>query len=571
MAEANQNTDLMVGGDSTAMSQTDQLEQGEQKSSPLAMLGNVDVLRQVTIIIGLAIVLAIVVILWLWGKAPDYRPLGSFQTEQLITTLDFLDQEKIPYQLEGNTILVVAEDYQQIKLRMTRNGVAPVDEKGDEILMQDMGFGVSQRLESERLKLSRERQLALAIQAMKNVQKAQVLLAIPKENVFTRREQKASATVVLTVSRADSLTQEEVDSIVDMVSSAVQNLEPSRVTVTDQRGRLLNSGSQDPLAAKSRKEFELERKREEEYRNKIDSILIPVVGFDNYTAEVDVTMDFTAVEQTQKRYNPDLPALRSEMTVENSTIGGDGADVPGALTNQPPMDANIPEDATGGNGGGAPGSSHKEATRNYELDTTISHSRQQSGFVRRLTVSVAVDYQTEAGAEGAVTRVPRTQEQLASIRRLLQGGLGFDVNRGDILEVVTVPFNRPELDNIEPPPFWQSDQFYQMLRFGGSMLVILIVVFAIIRPMLKKLLYPESVDKEEFEMGGAVGSLSGDDDLRLVAADSGDELDFGIKDGHFNLPDLHKDEDLVKAVRALVANEPDLSAQVIKDWLNSDA
>ncbi|MFO6421861.1 flagellar basal-body MS-ring/collar protein FliF [Motilimonas sp. KMU-193] len=570
MADTNPNTDLMVGANSTAMSQSDQLEQGEQKSSALSVLGNVDVLRQVTIIIGLAIVLAIVVILWLWGKAPDYRPLGSFNTEELITTLDFLDQEKIPYELEGNTIMVIADDYQQIKMRMTRNGVAPVDEQGDEILMQDMGFGVSQRLESERLKLSRERQLALAIQAMKNVQKAQVLLAIPKENVFTRREQKASATVVVTVSRANSLSQEEVDSIVDMVSSAVQNLEPSRVTVTDQRGRLLNSGSQDPLAAKSRKEFELERKREEEYKNKIDSILIPVVGFDNYTAEVDVTMDFTAVEQTQKRYNPDLPALRSEMTVENSTMGGDGADVPGALTNQPPMDAEIPEDATEGASAGAVGSSHKEATRNYELDTTISHSRQQSGFVRRLTVSVAVDYQAQTNEEGALTRTPRTPEQLASIRRLLQGGLGFDVNRGDILEVVTVPFNRPELENVEAPPFWQSDQFYQMLRFGGSMLVILIVVFAIIRPMLKKLLYPEAVDKEDFDMGGAVGSLAGDDDLKLVAADA-DELDFGIKDGQFILPDLHKDEDLVKAVRALVANEPDLSAQVIKDWLNEDA
>ncbi|WP_198419065.1 flagellar basal-body MS-ring/collar protein FliF [Motilimonas pumila] len=572
MAEANSNTDLMAGTDAAALDQSAQLEQGEQKSSPLAVLGNVDVLRQVTIILGLAIVLAIVVILWMWGKAPDYRPLGNFKTEQLITTLDFLDAEKIPYQLEGNTVLVEADNFHSIKLRLTRGGLSPVDEKGDEILMQDMGFGVSQRVERERLKLSRERQLALAIQEMKNVQKAQVLLAIPKENVFTRREQKASATVVLTVSRANSLSQEEVDSVVDMVASAVHSLSPSRVTVTDQRGRLLNSGSQDPMAARNRKEYELERKREDEYKEKIDSILIPVVGLDNYTAEVDVTMDFSTLEQTQKRYNQDLPALRSEMTVENSTTGGSDAAVPGALTNQPPLEADIPEVAETGEGGSViPGSNHKEATRNYELDTTISHSRQQVGMVQRLTVSVAVDYNNAAGADGNVSRTPRSQEQLASIRRLLQGSLGFDVNRGDVLEVVTVPFNRPELEAVEPPPFWESDQFYQMLRFGGSMVVILIVVFAIIRPMLKKLLYPETTETEEFDMGGAVGSLEGDDDLKLIAADGSEELDFGIRDGQFKLPDLHKDEDLMKAVRALVANEPDLSAQVIKDWLNADA
>ncbi len=571
MAEANQGTELLAGND-TAMDQSAQIEQNEQKSSAFAVLGNVDVLRQITIILGLAIVLAIVVIIWLWGKSPEYRPLGTFSNEELITTLDFLDTEKIPYRLEGNTVKVNADQFHSIKLKLTRSGMITEESDGDDILMQDMGFGVSQRVERERLKLSRERQLARALSEMRNINKAQVLLAIPKENVFTRREKKPSATVVLTVGRANSLSQEEVDSVVDLVASAVQGLTPNRITVTDQRGRLLNSGSQDPVAARSRKEFEMERKREEGYKNKIDSILIPVVGLSNYTAEVDVTMDFTTVEQTQKRYNPDLPALRSEMTVENNSVGGSNGSIPGALTNQPPLDAAIPEEAqTGGATNTVPGSSHKEATRNYELDTTISHTRQQTGVVRRLTVSVAVDYEVATNAEGAVTRTPRSQEQIANIRRLLQGGVGFDINRGDILEVVTVPFNRPDLTLFDEMPFWKTEEFYKYLRFGGSMLVILVVVFMIVRPMMKKLLYPDAGDKaEEFEMGGAVGSLSGDEEYKMLAAESEGELEFGLKDGQLSLPDLHKDEDLIKAVRALVANEPDLSAQVIKEWLSDE-
>ncbi|HAE89588.1 MAG TPA: flagellar basal body M-ring protein FliF, partial [Idiomarina sp.] len=163
------------------------------------------------------------------------------------------------------------------------------------------------------------------------------------------------------------LSEEEIASIVDMVASSVTSLETSQVTVTDQNGRLLNSGSQSALAATNSREYQLERKREEEYLNKIDSILIPVLGYDNYTAQVDVTMDFTQSEKTQRLYNPDMPAIRSEMTVENRSAGTAVGGIPGALSNQPPLESNIPEQATGaGSQRDATGSMHREATRNYE-------------------------------------------------------------------------------------------------------------------------------------------------------------------------------------------------------------
>ncbi|MGL4922457.1 flagellar basal-body MS-ring/collar protein FliF [Aeromonas veronii] len=565
-----QNGDLLINDEGTAA-----LDENEQKSSALGFLSNTDVLRQITLILGLAICLAIAVFILLWGKEPDMRPLGTYTTQELVKTLDFLDQQKIPYEVDGKSVLVNAESYPNIQLALTRAGLANATDSsigGEDILLKDSSFGVSQRMESERLKLSRERQLASAIEQFQNVAKAQVLLAIPKDNVFARNERKPSATVVLNLKGA-ALGQGEVDSIVDMVASAVHGLEPTRVTVTDQNGRLLNSGSQDPISAQTRKEFAMQQKQELEYKQKIDAILIPVLGADNYTAEVDLSLDFSQQEQTRKTYNPDLPAVRSEMTMEENSASGSNGGVPGALSNQPPAASNIPEEATGGDGASAAasGRSRKEATRNFELDTTVSHTRRQMGGIRRMTVSVAVDYKAVPGADGAVTREARTQAELDTLRRLLSGGLGFDVTRGDTLEVVAIPFNRPELDTVAEVPLYDQPWFWRAVRIAASVLVIIVLIVTVVRPMLKRLLYPDAKPEGEVDFDNHT-VLGGDDELSLLSAQVENDQVFGVRDGQLKLPDLHRDEDLLKAVRALVANEPDLAAQVIKEWVtNKDA
>jgi len=570
VAQSNQSTDLALADG--MMEQSENEDQQEQKSGYFSALGGVDVLRQITLIVALAICLAIAIFVIIWARQPDMRPLGKMQTEELIETLDFLDAQKIDYQLDGNVVSVDETEYQNIKLLMTREGLDQGPTSGSDIIMQDMGFGVSQRLERERLKHGREQQLARTIEELNNVTRAKVLLAIPKENVFARREKKPSATVVLTLKRGRSLDGEEVDSVVDMIASAVQGLEPSRVTVTDQNGRLLNSGSQTSLAARSRKEYDIERKREQEYLEKIDSILIPVVGLGNYTAQVDLSMDFSAVEETQKRYNPDLPAVRSETTFEENNIGGLAVGIPGALTNQPPVNSTISEDAMAGGAGTAtsPSRTHKEATRNYELDTTISHKRQQTGVIRRISVSVAVDYLPTVGENGETTMTPRSVEALSNIRRLLQGGVGFDMQRGDALEVVTVPFVREDSALDFELPLWEQDWFMKMMRLVLGALVIIVLILAVVKPMLKRLIYPDNTLEEYDEDSLSSGVDLGDSTLDMLNNDF-DSASVGFSsDGTLQLPDLHGDEDLLKAVRALVANEPELSSQVVKAWLTED-
>jgi flagellar M-ring protein FliF len=542
----------------------------EQKSGFMDALSSAEMMRQISLVVALILCVGITVFIIMWAQEPEMRPLAQMETQELIETLDYLDQQQINYKLQGNTVYVNASDFQKIRMGMARQGLSTQASQGNDIILQDMGFGVSQRLERERLKHAREQQLARTIEEITSIKRAKVLLALSRENVFASRNIQGSATVVLTAKRGASIASEEVDSVVDIVASAVQGLTPERVTVSDSHGRLLNSGSQNAASARSRKEYEMEKKREAQYQEKIDSILLPVLGIGKYTASVDVTMDFTAVEQTQRSYNPDLPAVRSEMTVEENSVGGLMGGIPGALTNQPPLDSNIPENATDqGAQRQTPGRTHKEATRNYELDTTISHTKQQTGVVRRVSVSVAVDHVEALAEDGSLSFQPMPQAELLNIRRLLQGGIGFDVTRGDTLEVVSIPFSREDEAVFAEAPIYQQEWFINLMRPLIAGLVIIVLLLFIVRPTMNKLMRPEqTVENAGLETDAALDL--GDDPVELFQDDFDESAVRFDADGSLKLPDLHKDEDVLRAVRALVANEPELSAQVVKGWLMQD-
>nr|WP_210731369.1 flagellar basal-body MS-ring/collar protein FliF [Vibrio aestuarianus] len=559
----------MAGSDLDLDTQNPDLEEKSSSKSDFAM-GDLDLLRQVVLVLSISICVALIVMLFFWVKEPEMRPLGAYETEELIPVLDYLDQQKLDYKLDGNTILVPSSEYNSLKLNMVRAGLNQNKQAGDEILMQDMGFGVSQRLEQERLKLSRERQLAKAIEEMKQVNKARVLLALPKQSVFVRHNQEASASVFLTLRTGANLKQEEVDSIVDMVASAVPAMKPNRITVTDQHGRLLSSGSQDPISSARRKEQELERKQEQALRDKIDSVLIPILGLGNYTAQVDIQLDFSAVEQTRKRFDPNTPATRSEYTLEDYNNGNVVAGVPGALSNQPPADASIPQDVAQMKDGSllGQGSVHKEATRNFELDTTISHERKQSGVVDRQTVAVAIKNRSSVNPEtGEVTYTPLSEGEINAIRQVLVGTVGFNENRGDLLNVLSMQFAEPEIETIADVPIWEHPNFNDWIRWFASALVIVVVILVLVRPALKKLLNPAADDDNPmYGPDGLPIGANGETSLIGSDIDGGDLFEFG---SGIDLPNLHKDEDVLKAVRALVANEPELAAQVVKNWMQN--
>ena len=519
------------------------------------------------------------------GKAPESeRRLGQYSTQDIGSVLDFLENEGYKYRLSGNTISVDVKDYNEITEKMLRQGIALPQEKtdeGDQIIMSDTGFGVSQRMENERIKHGREVQLARAIERIDGVQHATVLLAIPKENVFAREKSRPSAAVVVTLKQNAYLTPENVNSIRFLVSSSVHNLMSKDVSVTDQQGRQLSAEVKtDTAENKLQREFEIRTMREAQYRDKLDTILAPMLGLGNYSSEVDVTLDTTVQEETSQLYNPDSQAVRSETLKEQS--GNDEKTnpygVPGSLSNQPPANASIPQQLKNGTANAASTTSDnkkesREAVRNYEVDTTLRHTVRPSNVVQRLTVSVAVDYVKQLDKDGNITYVPRSQEDLDKIADLVRGGLGLNESRGDFVKVETVSF--PHGDIKPPLPWYEQEFFYRLVRIGGSIIIVLIVIIFIIRPLLNKLLHKDEdelnpdVDQDELDSQSA---LDGYDDFNLIAKNKelADQVYTINHEGGIELPNLHKEADLLKAVRTLASNEPQLTAEVIKVWLEED-
>lgn len=519
------------------------------------------------------------------GKSPESeRKLGQYSTQDIGSVLDFLENEGYKYRLSGNTISVDVKDYNEITEKMLRKGIALPQEKtdeGDQIIMSDTGFGVSQRMENERIKHGREVQLARAIERIDGVQHATVLLAIPKENVFAREKSRPSAAVVVTLKQNAYLTPENVNSIRFLVSSSVHNLMSKDVSVTDQQGRQLSAEVKtDTAENKLQREFEIRTMREAQYRDKLDTILAPMLGLGNYSSEVDVTLDTTVQEETSQLYNPDSQAVRSETLKEQS--GNDEKTnpygVPGSLSNQPPANASIPQQLKNGTANAASTTSDnkkesREAVRNYEVDTTLRHTVRPSNVVQRLTVSVAVDYVKQLDKDGNITYVPRSQEDLYKIADLVRGGLGLNESRGDFVKVETVSF--PHGDIKPPLPWYEQEFFYRLVRIGGSIIIVLIVIIFIIRPLLNKLLHKDEdelnpdVDQDELDSQSA---LDGYDDFNLIAKNKelADQVYTINHEGGIELPNLHKEADLLKAVRTLASNEPQLTAEVIKDWLEED-
>lgn len=516
------------------------------------------------------------------NNAASQRSIGRYSPEELGKVIDFLSLQGFNYTLNGDSVLVHVDDYAMVREAMLRNGVAinKIAEQ-DALIMKDNGFGVSQRLESERIKHSRELQLANAITRINGVEHATVLLAIPRDNVFARSQQRPSAAVVVTLQQGAYLSPDNVNSIRFTVASSVHNMLAKDVTVTDQHGRLLsdNTGANANGEDRLQKEFEMRTLREAQYRDKLDTILRPMLGDGNYSAEVDVTLDTTIEEETRQFFNPDNQAVRSETLREE--IGGkeEGTPygVPGSLSNQPPANATIPQQLRDGTAMESDSDKDKnenrEAVRNYEVDTTVRHTIRPTNSVQRLTVSVAVDYLRQTGADGSVTYVPRPQEELDKIAALVRGGLGLNEVRGDFVNVATIEF--PHNDVTPALPWWQQEAFLRILRIAGAVLIIMVLVVFVVRPMVNRLLRGKSADDIELEQqleldnGSALG---GEDDLNLIAAQNelADQIYNINREGGIELPNLHRDEDLLNAVRTLVSNEPQLSAEVLRDWINSD-
>jgi flagellar M-ring protein FliF len=523
-------------------------------------ISSLSIFKQLGLMVGISASVALGVFIVMWGSEPDLKPLGPLDPSASMEVVSYLEQTQTTFSVDRNgNILVPQDKYQRIKMELAGQGVA-VGGAGDQFLNQESGFGVSQRLERARLQRSQETQLAKTISDFSGIRAAKVHLALPKESAFLKHKRQPSASVLVNLYGNRKLDSEQVRAIVDLVTGSVPNLESSRVTVTDQLGRLLHSGSQTEQERESNRELKLIREQQNDYREKIEQILLPIVGEGNYTVQVNVDMDFTKTEQTQQVFNPELPAVRSERILENQTAEGAPAGVPGALTNQPPGAANIPEDATQTANTPAAAAQNKrmESERNYDLDTTISHIRQQVGKLQKVSVSVGLDYIADPNDPNQ--QVARTPEQINNIVRLIRGAIGFSANRGDLVEVESFPFVRPEaLPAPAPLPFYEQGLFQALWKPVTALLLGLVLIFGLLKPMMNKLSTQPPVPvatRDEDDLG--LGDM--ESDTLSLEAETPLELPGP------NLSGSPKSEQ----AKGVASQDPTMVAQLVKNWVEED-
>ncbi|ARU26861.1 flagellar basal-body MS-ring/collar protein FliF [Cellvibrio sp. PSBB006] len=541
---------------------------------------SLSLLRQAGLMVGLAASVAIGFAVVLWSQGEDYRPLyGSLNNLDAANVVQVLDQNQIKYKLDINTgaVLVAADDVHMARLRLAELGIPGKDNTGFELLDQEQPLGTSQFMENTRYHRGLEGELARTITSITSIRKARVHLAIPKRSVFVRDVRKPTASVFVEVFAGRTVEPAQVRAITNLVASSIPELNKEDVTVVDQHGSLLSTGDENDELLLAGKQHTYTQAVEESLIKRVNSILLPVVGNGNFRAEVSADIDFTAIEQAAETFNPDLPAVRSEQTLNEERVGGDIAGgIPGALTNQPPgTTTQVPEQLDPVTGEPIqpepPRNSREQATRNYELDRTISYTRHQQGTLKRLTVAVVVDDKIVKDAEGNDTRVPWTENELERLSILVRDAVGFSAVRGDSVNVLNSPFMGAD-DSLlfdttaEEVPWWET-WILPNIKYLSGVLIVLLLIFGLLLPVFRSLTRSgqQLTEQEEARQLAALEAAGlGYDGMsdETVTLTGGSALMLpGPEQGY---------EQQLNAIKGLIADDPGRVAQVVKKWINKD-
>lgn len=555
----------------------------------LKSIGNLSMARQVGLMLGLALSVAIGIAVVLWSQVDSYDLLFSgMENEDATEILATLDQMGVDYSVEteSGAIMVPTDQVRSLKLKLAAQGLPRTKSSGYEILDKEAGFGTSKNIELMRFQRALEGEIAKTISSIQHVKSARVLLALPKQSVFVRKRKKPSASVIVNLYRGRTLEKGQIEAIVHLVASSVPMMESTEVTVVDQKGRMLsvNDSSEDMYLTS--KQFEYKKNLEEHLMQRIENILVPLVGREGMQTQISADVDFTVTEKTQEMFNPDLPALRSEQTQNEQTSSSAIQGVPGALSNQPPPAGIAPEIAVGEGaeaGSNSPTSTSKSATRNFELDKTITHTRLATGVLRRLSVAVVVDDKKVQLGDGTFTNQNYAQEDVNQLRELVMQAVGFDSSRGDQVTVTNVSFRVPdELEALPDTALWEQVWFLDAMKQLTAVLVVLFLVFGVLRPTMRGLVARDEEVKAiidaHAEADASGGHVKFDKDGKPIAVpveDVDDEksdeisLSSGVED--LLLLDAPQSyEKRLEYVRKLIDEDPQLVAEILKGWLKSD-
>ena len=466
---------------------------------------------------GLIVVVTLFALLlfYNWLDSGDYRPLyPNLPESEKSEAFNLLAGSALPARLDDRTgdIMVPADRYYEARMILANAGFAdPGTTQSLDIFNEQSSLTTSQFMEEAQYRATTEIELSKSIVQISSIKSARVHLAAPRQSSYVRNRVPAKASVVVIAHPGRVITQANVQSITNLVSSSVPYLAVEDVSVVDQQGNLLTI-AMSPALRMADEQTAYERSIESDYKSRIEQLLAPIVGIENVNSDVDVMIDFSELETTSEIYDEAGrgPISRSEIVSIDRSSGNFGVGgIPGAQSNIPPIDTAIVDPAAEVTEIDAPTApaepTSERTTRNYELDRSIRYSRTAVGTITKLSVAVVINQRvlnvTGDGTEGEDSAI-----NIDQLSDLVRNSIGFDEARGDQVLVVSSPFM--ELAQIEeiPTPWYENASLIFIAKIVGGVIVFALAILFVVRPALTSLL---SKNDKGANAGMNAGSLGG--------------------------------------------------------------
>ena len=437
------------------------------------------------------IVTFIGIILFISFREPSKTTLFSSLSEaDKSKVVESLRQNGINVSLDSATgeVLVPSTDYYQSKMLLAAEGLPESLPNGYDSL-DNMPMGTSRSVEAVKIRNGLENELARSINEISGILGARVHLAIPDKSVFVRERGKPTASVFVKLGAGRSLGENQIRAIVHLVSSSVPNLPSENVTVVDQHGNLLSKPSDDINSAMSNRQLEYTMKLEQVYRQRVLSLLTPILGAGNITAQVNVDVDFTTQNITEEVVDPEASALRSEQATQDITSEPQAQGIPGAVANTPPLAAELAtENPVPTQAQPNIKSQSSSSIKNYEVSKRVSTTTNPTGTIKRIVAAILIRDKLVINELGEQVLQKISDEEKANLEALVRDAIGFRENRGDSITISSGEFVE-DLQVVEVP-WYENSAIRELLGKLFTILILAIVTFGALRPLLSRILVP---------------------------------------------------------------------------------
>ncbi len=480
-----------------------------------------------------------------------------------------LERQAIPYEIknDGAAIMVPKDKVTRLRMKLAEGGLPKGGGVGYEIFDKSDSLGTTSFVQNINHLRALEGELARTIRALDRVQSARVHLVLPERPLFSREAPEPSASIVVRV--RGTLDQQQVRAIRHVVASAVNGLKPSRVSIVDEAGQLLADGAADPTSEGATGD-ERRTAFEKRMRNQVEAIVSSVVGSGRARVQLTADFDYNKVTQTSDKFDPEGRVLRSSQTREEQSVTGE-RDGQVTVNNELPGNQ-----AQGNTPNSAKDQSKKsEETNNYEISRITKTEVTEAGRVNRISVAVLVDGSYSKNEKGELVYAQRPKEELDRIAALVRSAIGFDQKRGDQVEVVNLKFAEGPTTPpaAEPTGLFGNLQFTKddvmnVIELGVMMLLGLVVVFMVVRPLVRRILTPETPPAALAPPPGMMALPEkvtvGADGQTLVAATGANMIDVATIQGQVHAQSVHR-------VGELADRNPNETAAIIRQWLQEPA